>query len=202
MSEFMQFNLNDVVDQIGEDRAKTILSSFSCPMNEDVQSFIKEKAIEFSKRGFSKTYLVYWQEVDEKELIGYYTIANKHFTLSKGDVGRKMFERVKQHGTYNSGTNQYIITAPLIAQLGKNFYTGNDTLIYGSELLKMAEDRIRKVQREMGGKFLYLECEDTPKLISFYETNGYASFGKRMLDRDEVPVIKGEYLIQMLKYLK
>ena len=57
-TNFVQFNLSDLLDQLGEDEVKVILSSFSCPLNADVERFLREKAIEFSKRGFSKTHLV------------------------------------------------------------------------------------------------------------------------------------------------
>ena len=45
-----------------------------------------------------------------------------------------------------------------------------------------------------------MECEDTPKLREFYEANGFFSFWKRPLDADETGM-KGNYLVQMLKYL-
>ncbi len=40
---------------------------------------------EFSKRGFAKTYPVFWTTLDQKEqaLVGYYSIAPKTFTISK-----------------------------------------------------------------------------------------------------------------------
>lgn len=63
-THFVEFNLSDIVDQLGEDEAKRILSSFSCPLNLDVEHFLKTKAIEFSKRGFSKTHLIYWTTED------------------------------------------------------------------------------------------------------------------------------------------
>lgn len=203
MSKFMQFNLSSVVEQIGEERTKEILSSFVCPLNKDVEEFCRVKAVEFSRRGFAQTYLIYWQSDngEEKEFIGYYTIAMRHFTLSKKKLSNKMFARVKQHGTYDSATGEYIISAPLIAQLGKNFERGNDTLISGSEILQMAIDRIRNIQQEIGGKFLYLECEEKDKLLSFYESNGFVPFGKRKLDRDETN-LEGSYLIQLLQYRK
>ena len=51
-THFVQMNLSEVISQLGEDDAKHILSSFSCPLNLDVENFLKTKAIEFSKRGF------------------------------------------------------------------------------------------------------------------------------------------------------
>lgn len=43
-----------------------------------------------------------------------------------------------------------IIPAPLIAHLGKNFNKGNDTLISGDELLKMAVEKIEEAQKNHG----------------------------------------------------
>ncbi|HBF3466448.1 TPA: N-acetyltransferase, partial [Clostridioides difficile] len=57
-------------------------------------------------------------------------------------------------------------------------------------------------QLDMGGKIVYLECEDKPKLIEFYKDNGFVDFGKRSLDKDETDSLDGDYLVQMLKYLK
>lgn len=43
-------NLEELVLQVGEERAKEVLSDFSCPLNADVEYFLRHKAIEFSKR--------------------------------------------------------------------------------------------------------------------------------------------------------
>ena len=113
-----------------------------------------------------------------------------------------MQKKVSKFGTYDSELAGYKIAAPLIAQLGKNYNNGFDKLITGDELLKMACDKIAMVQREIGGKVVYIECEDKLKLISFYASNGFVSFGKRQLDRDEKDDLSGNYLIQMLKIIK
>lgn len=199
MSEFKQLNLSDILEKIGEERTRSILSSFECPLNKDVEIFFRNKAIEFSKRGFAKTYLVYLQDESKKVLVGYYTIAIRHFSVGKKNLSNKIFCKIKQHGTYDSVNRAYIISAPLIAQLGKNFKDRNHELISGDEILQMAVDRIREIQKKIGGKFLYLECEDKEKLIQFYEKNGFVSFGKRKLDKDETD-LQGTYLIQLLQY--
>lgn len=64
----------------------------------------------------------------------------------------------------------------------------------------MACDKIARIQFDLGGKFVYLECEDKPKLIDFYTSNGFCAFDRRTLDPDETG-IDGEYLVQMLKYI-
>lgn len=68
-------------------------------------------------------------------------------------------------------------------------------------LLKMATDKISTIQNDLGGKFVYLECEDKTCLINFYSDNGFVIFGHRDLDGDERDKQQGDYLIQMLKYL-
>lgn len=68
----VQFNLSDLLEQLGEGEVKSILSSFSCPINADVERFLKTNAIEFSKRGFSKTHLVFWATQDGSEIIQFH----------------------------------------------------------------------------------------------------------------------------------
>lgn len=91
-------------------------------------------------------------------------------------------------------------TCPLIAQLGKNYANGNDSLISGSDILQLAMEKVKKVQNEVGGRFVYLKCEEKPKLIKFYETNNFKLFGRRKLDCDETD-IKGKYLLQYFAIL-
>lgn len=199
---FLQINLQNMIDELGEDRVCTILSTFSCPKNEDVEYFLKRKAILFSKQGFSKTFLVFWCSNDKKEkyLVGYYTIANKAIQVEKKSVSKSTYKRVLKFQVASFSNDGCILPAILIGQLGKNYSEGNNTLIKGSELLQMAIDRIREIQSEIGGKFAYLECENKKKLIDFYTQNGFVLFGERKLDKDET-MIDGESLMQLLTYI-
>lgn len=201
MSELRQVNLQDMIEEIGEDRTKSILSDFSCDQNLDVQEFIQRKAVEFSKRGFAKTTLVFWvsDNEDEKCLVGYFALSNKKITVKKKEVSKNTYKRIRLFSD-DKEKDSCTIPAILIGQLSKNFRDGNDTLISGAELLQMAIDKVKQVQYMIGGKFVYLECEDKERLLEFYTTNGFVSFGKRMLDKDEIN-INGKYLIQMLRYL-
>lgn len=80
MPKYKQINLQDMIEEIGEDRTKDILSDFLCDKNMDVQEFLRRKAIEFSKRGFAKTTLVFWVSDNDKEkyLVGYFALSNKN----------------------------------------------------------------------------------------------------------------------------
>ena len=142
---FVEIKSDDMLNMLGEDTVKSILSRFSCPLNKDVQEFLKTKAIPFSKRNFSKTTLVYWESADCscKEQAGYYTIASKFIKIPKSSLNSKERHIIYGHGTYNHQTKEYEIPAPLIAQLGKNYSHGNDTIISGDELLALAMQKIK-----------------------------------------------------------
>lgn len=194
-------NLNFLVDELGEDRTKQILSCFSCPMNRDVEFFLKVKAIEFAKQGLSQTHLVFASYKGKPELVGYYALANKYITVSANKLSRRLKDRINKFSTYDSRLRCYCLAAPLIAQLGKNFTNGMNKLISGDEILMMACEKVKQTQLDIGGKFVYLECEDKPRLVEFYESNGFCTFDRRSLDKDETSM-HGEYLLQMIKYLK
>lgn len=43
-SKYYQVNLQNMLEELGKDRVEAILSDFSCPLNEDVEYFLKRKA--------------------------------------------------------------------------------------------------------------------------------------------------------------
>lgn len=201
MTGFNIIALKEMIEQLGEEKTKEILSDFYCPKNPDVEKFIRYKAIEFAKQNIAPTHLVFSSYKDKVRLIGYFTLTVKSFYVSKSRLSKNLTKRISKFGTYDENIKGYHISAPLIAQLGKNFNDNLNELITGDELLKLACDKIKSIQDEIGGKVTYLECEDKPKLIEFYESNGFVNFGKRELDKDEKDDLSGRYLIQMLKYL-
>ena len=200
MTGYVQVNIKDMLSELGEDRVKAILSDFYCPLNKDVEEFLKTKAIEFSKQDLSRTYLITALHEDDYVLVGYYTICNKFFLIDNKDLSSRLRKRMSRFSQYIKEIDRYQITAPLIAQLGKNYQNEYNKLITGDELLEMACRKIREVQHHIGGKIAYLECEDKEKLIKFYESNGFVRFAKRELDADEQDTMSGKYLVQMLKY--
>lgn len=198
-SKYIQMNLMSVVHEIGEDKTRNIISKFECPQNKDVQNFLYEKSIIFSKQSFSKTHLVFHVTKNTKDLVGYYTIAARTIRIKKQVLSNTAVRKLKANGAiFEDG--HYVLWAPLIAQLGKNYANNLNELISGDDLLQMAMNKVREVQYDIGGRIAYIECEDKPKLIKFYERNGFKVFDKRRLDKDETD-INGCYLIQLYTIL-
>lgn len=202
MTGYKIISLADMLSELEESEVKDELSSFSSPKNKDIEDFLKNKAIQFARQNLAPTNLVYANCDKGSFLCGYFTITIKTIEVEKKFVGFNTFNKLKKFGTYDKDCKKCTIPAPLIAQLGKNYADKCDELIDGATLLQMACEEVKKAQFIIGGKVVYLECEDTEKLTSFYSRNGFKEFARRTLDSDEQSSFNEQYLVQMLKYLK
>ena len=202
MAGYSILSLSDIIDEKGEDFCREILSFFSCPPNSDIEKFLtKRSAIDFAKQSIAQTFLVYASYRGKNVLCGYFTIANKYIVVGSHSVSKTTARRLRKFAMPNISDDNLVIMAPLIAQLGKNYMNDYRKLITGDELLKMAIDKVSAAQRIIGGKVVYVECEDIDILKKFYEDNGFVIFGKRRLDKEERGEMNGSHLIQLLKYL-
>lgn len=187
--------------QDDEPKINNILNAYECNRNKDVERFLQEKAILFDRQGFSRTHLVYTTYKNEMVLVGYYALAYKCFVIKSGTrISNTLRKRIARFGQYDDVLKQYVVSAPLIGQLGKNDKYRD--LISGDTLLYCACKTVEAVQELVGGRFVYLECEDKPYLIEFYKSNGFVEFGSRALEYDEIDDLEQTKLIQMFKYLK
>lgn len=202
MTGYNLVNLAELIDAIGEERTQTILSSYYCELNRDVEDFLKHKAIEFARQGIAATYLVFTSYRDKPVLCGYFALASKVLTIPKKSISKRLAKRISKFGQRNTDTKSFTITAPLIAQLGKNFAERYNELITGDELLKMACEKILKIQIQLSGRVTYIECVDEPKLIEFYKSNGFNRVADRYLNAGEKGVSDPDYYVQLIRYLK
>ena len=194
MMGFRLITIDSLLESLGEDGLNAILSSYSCPRNNDIEDFLHNKALVFSRQGLAKTHLVFASYRGKPVLVGYFALSNKTlFIPDKNKLSKRLKQRISKFATHIEETRMNIVTAPLIAQLGKNYTENYDSLITGDELLKMACDRIQEVQLVFGGKVAYLECQESPGLIRFYEENGFRAFNSRVDSN-------GETLVQMIRY--
>ncbi len=194
-------NLKDIYNSIGEVKTKEILKDYKCELNKDVEYFLKEKAIEFSKQDLSRTFLVMSSYKKKYVIVGYFAITNKSTTIKKFILSNTKKKRITRFAKYNQEIKGYNIALPLIGQIGKNYNNGYDKLITGDILLKHALNKVKETQDILGGRYVFLECEDNEKLKQFYEENGFECFGKRNLERDELDKNSGSYLLQMIRDL-
>ena len=199
--KFFYINIRDYLalgddDEAGEPMLARVLSGFSCPKNTDVEHFLKNSAIEFTKKNQSVTYLVFL--VESRELLGYFTIALKPLTVRDEVISNTVKRKIKRVSEFDEKTSSYTMSAYLIAQLGKNYTAGRNKEITGEELLRLAWDVIKDMQYMGGGMVVFLEANNEEKLLSFYQNNKFRQFDTRKTASKEA---EPHELIQLLRLL-
>ena len=193
MSYLIQ-NILDVIEDIGEEDLTFRLSVFSCPVNRDIENFLKLKAIDFAKKKISITHIAFDKETGD--ILGYFTLAHKVLTVPAGWMSNTVKRRMDRYGRLDKEKNSYLISAFLLAQIGKNYAVGEEKRIAGAELMDCAESVLEEVQHIIGSGVVYLDSADNEQLIHFYsDVCGYRKFSERVSDTNNT-----KYL-QYLKFL-
>jgi hypothetical protein len=182
--------------EVGEPALVKLLSEFSCPKNPDVERFLKKSAIEFTKRNQSVTYLVFSK--NNGEMLGYFTLALKPLTVRGKTVSNTVKRKLLRISELDKKSDTYVMSAYLIAQLGKNSTNERDKEISGKELLELAWMIIEKTQYMFGGMVAFLEAENVEKLLSFYHDNHFSQFDTRQATTARED---GQKLVQLLRLL-
>ncbi len=182
--------------ELGEDELLQILSEFSCPMNPDVERFLKYSSIEFTKKNQSVTYLVF--SVADGKLLGYFTLALKPLTVRGETVSNTVKRKLLRVSELDKKSDTYTMSAYLIAQLGKNYSEKDGKMITGAELLGLAWDKIKATQYMFGGMVTFLEAENEENLLSFYRNNRFSQFDTRQTTSD---ADESHELVQLLRLL-
>ena len=197
--DYIELNLLEMLNTYGEDKLQSILSSFMCPQNKDVENFIQSKAIEFAKQRLAMTYLVF-SDAESPDFVGYFTLANKFVSINGNALSRTLQKRIAKFSQYDEELDRFLVSMPLIAQLGRNFDPTLSASIPGQELLSIACSKVQEAQFIIGGKAVYIECASNPKLYDFYSSFKFVQFGQRERDTDEIA--ESPILVQMLKYFR
>lgn len=188
----MIFNVENILDMIesyGEDDLQSDLAYFYCPKNKEIESFIREKAIDFAKRKLSITYIV--SDTSDGEIVGYFTLTHKAIDIRGTDLSNTSRKKLGNHSRYEADSDMYSTSAFLLAQFGKNFGVDDGKRISGVELMQCAMDILSDIQHRIGGGVVYLDAEDRPQIKEFYENRvKYKLFGERYSDIDGIKYLQ------------
>ena len=163
--------------------------------------FLKYKSIEFSKKSIAETFIITTEYKGIDVIVGYFALSHKIIKIQKDIFKGRTKNRLLRFAQFDETTNNYLISLPLIGQLSKNYFSNYNQLISGNQLLKLACEKVKEAQEIIGGRFVFLECEDNIKLKDFYKSNGFRQFNGKRLDKNKVERDSGEELIQMLSDL-
>ena len=173
--------------------AQKLIETFRCPINPNVEKFLLQNAVDFSKKKQSVTHLVC---NDQAELLGYFSLAVKPMVFPAKRMSNTSKRKIERIGRYDLKTDSYTISAYLLAQLGKNYGIEPSKRIDGDDLLGWVFAIVRDVQAKVGGVVMFLECENNEQLKKFYETNGFSYFDTRRTNYTE-----GNELLQYYRFI-
>jgi hypothetical protein len=175
--------IREIIGSRREANLRAAIGKFSC-YDKDVEDFLKNKAFDFDKRHRSRTYLIVEDEqahLDEPIIYGFYTL-----TIKTRELGNSLSKSVVKR--IDGFSKDVLATeAVLLGQLGKNQKYPDD--IDGQIILHYALGMVYDIHNLAGGRIVFLECEENPKLIDFYSRNGFE------------PLQRSDNYLQMIKYL-
>lgn len=176
-------NILDEIEEKGEGTVKQFLLSFSCPVNPKIENFLHNRAIDFARRKISITYLV--NDTDDGQLLGFVTLTHKAVIIPREGLSNTSRKRLERFAWRDPVTGDYVASAFLIAQIGKNYGVDDGKRISGQDLMLTANDILVDIQHQIGGGIVYLDCEDVEKLQKFYEKEKFQIFGDRYSEEEE-----------------
>ncbi|MCM1262838.1 MAG: GNAT family acetyltransferase [Butyrivibrio sp.] len=189
MKEYIVANILDLLETIGEDKVSFALSEFSCSRNMEIEDFIHNNAIDFAKKKMSITHLIF---DEEGQIEAFFTLTHKPSTVGDGLLSKTWQKKLSRHARLEPENHVYSVSAFLIAQFGKNENVRGNEHISGDQLMDFAISVLQSVQRQTGGGVVFLECEDKPGLLEFYqnEHNNFKVYGERFSDSDQTRYIQ------------
>ena len=197
--EFFILNIREYLRQGegGEDLLKQVLSTFSCKKNVDVEKFLLNQAVDFTKKNQSVTYIVLTAK--SGLMVGYFTITVKPISVNGAGFSNTVKRKIARVSEQDPVNGTYSLAAYLIAQLGINFSNGVNEMITGEQLLGLAIEKIKELQYMAGGMVVFLEAENEEKLLDFYEKqNGFKRFDTKEIKSGTEDT---HTLVQLLKVL-
>ena len=186
-------NILDEIRDDGEEKVREDLSFFSCPINPKIENFVRNRAIDFSKRKVSITYIVV--DDDDGEIVGFFALTHKAVMIPSANMSNTSRRKLERYARFDPAASEYMASAFLIAQLGKNYGVDGGRRISGSELVDIANDILLNIQRQIGGGIIYLDCEDCEGLKRFYSYEKFQPFGERFSQEEN------QQYIQYMRFL-
>ena len=148
----------------GKDEAERILALFTVSRNPDVEDFLNNRIFSYEESNATRSYFAIDEELN---LLGFYSIA-----IATYQITGKTPQDLKEQLRGVSNTNRKLIPGILIGQLAR-FDSTSKKILPGKFLMEDALNRIDCIHKEIGLRFIWLDCEDNPKLKKFYEGFGF-----------------------------
>lgn len=132
-------------DGIRKEDLNAIISSFSCSINTDVEAFLKNNAVTFTKKQQSVTYLIFSPE--NMFLVGYFSITIKPVTVSVIIISSSTKRKLTRLSGFNEKTNNSTIAVYLECEEREpllNFYQEqNGFRLFGTRITENTDTKAK-----------------------------------------------------------
>lgn len=85
-------NILDSLDTIGEEALKLELLKFVSAKNPEIETFLREKAIDFAKQKLSITYIL--SDLEDGAILGYFTLTHKSVMINSEILSKTAKKRL------------------------------------------------------------------------------------------------------------
>lgn len=158
------------------DRLSDALDSFRCCLDEDIENFLRQKAIQYIERNWCSVYLI----VDEKEFDNGRIKIDAYFTLSHKTLIPSVASKtsIKNASGFKESESVHFV---LIGQLGKYIERLENGEIRTSdissrEILDDAFEIIRASSALIPCRCVLVECSDNEKVHKVYTDYQFKKF--------------------------
>ena len=126
------------------------------------------------------------------DILSIFALTHKALYVSCDGMTKRSKARLERYAQFDKDSCTYLGSAFLIAQFGMNDAVPRPTDWNGTRLMEKTFEVPGSVQKEIGGGIVYLECEDKPKLLDFYqnEKNGFHKFSERYSEKENIKYIQ------------
>lgn len=170
--KFDCYSISELLDKYAQNIIQKRLDDFRCSKNDEVQKYLLNNSIEFTKKHQAITYLVY----DKKDnLSAYFTLAIKPISINIDSLSNTSLNLILRISEVDNISKTVNPAAYLIAQIGK----ADDSDINIDDIFEMVDYYINEFQNGCGGVVEFLESENNEKLINIYRKKGFNTFNIR-----------------------
>ncbi|AAP76874.1 hypothetical protein [Helicobacter hepaticus] len=175
-TELSIIQLTDILKYDNEAQLSQALCAFSCSKNKELETFIREKAIQLEKQHHTRTYLI----LKGNTIQAFFALAVN--LLETSTLSKTLIKKLSS----NHNANTQYIPCFIIGQLGKS----DDSVIKGDEIMEIALSILLEIHNYLGTRFVLLDAVNVLKVIEFYERHKFV----------RLPASNDDKQIKMIRY--
>lgn len=166
------FSLNELLKIESESEIDTYISRFVCSKNAEIESYLKNNALEFNRKHQAISYLLFDRD---RNVIAYFALSVKPINIKIEQLSHNEMKKLLRITEIDINNDSLNPSAYLIAQIGKK----DNSTINLDTILKFVNYYINNAQNICGGVVEFLESENNDKLIALYQSRGFKTFNIR-----------------------